>query len=162
MRWYELTALILIGALSLGAYLFGTEAAFNGLHAGDVTSALNDTYYVEAHRRYLTLVTGILVGSGVVFGLLLRWGQTRLRALASGVAVVWCVAVVLTVLPQHYISLRGMPRRYIDDADGLLTAIHMTNAAIIVAIISGVALVLLLLTALIQRLRSRSSGPNPT
>ncbi len=163
MRWYDITALILIGALSLGAYLFGTEVAADRFLSDEVQPDFDDTHYVAAHRQYMTAIAGVLLGSGLVFGLTLLWGGARLCAFASGVAFLWCAAIVLTIVSQHFLSLRGMPQRNVAEAeDPFFNALSISTMASVVAMIAGAALLLLLVAARIQRLRSRNSGTAPT
>jgi cytochrome c oxidase subunit I len=87
-----------------------------------IDHALHDTYYVVAHFHYV-------LSLGAVFGLFAGWYYWFEKMFGIKYNVVigglhfWLMFVGSNVLffPQHFLGLQGMPRRYIDYADGFHT-----------------------------------------
>jgi cytochrome c oxidase subunit I len=87
-----------------------------------IDHALHDTYYVVAHFHYV-------LSLGAVFGLFAGWYYwfekmfgIKYNGVIGGLHF-WLMFVGSNVLffPQHFLGLQGMPRRYIDYADGFHT-----------------------------------------
>lgn len=80
--------------------------------------SLHDTYYVTAHFHYV-------LSMGAVFGILAgfyNWVNKVLEvqieeSLGKVQFTLMFVGVNLTFMPQHWLGLAGLPRRYIDYAD---------------------------------------------
>jgi cytochrome c oxidase subunit 1 len=87
-----------------------------------IDHALHDTYYVVAHFHYV-------LSLGAVFGLFAGWYYwfekmfgIKYNGMIGGLHF-WLMFIGSNVLffPQHFLGLQGMPRRYIDYADGFHT-----------------------------------------
>lgn len=161
MRWYEWTALILTAALTLGAYVFGTEWAANRMFSSEIDRAYHDTYFVIAHQAFMRQVVLVLMGGIAVFALILWMGGPVLRRIASLTIVCWGIAICFAVLPQHFIARSGMPRRLIDEPQSLSVWNDVAQIASLLAASCTVILFILLVIALIQR-RRRSRSDTPT
>ncbi len=87
-----------------------------------IDHALHDTYYVVAHFHYV-------LSLGAVFGLFAGWYYWFEKMFGVkynktiGYMHFWTMFIGSNVLffPQHFLGLNGMPRRYIDYADGFAT-----------------------------------------
>jgi cytochrome c oxidase subunit 1 len=110
---------------------------------------LHDTYYVTAHFHYVLrigavfgifaaltywfpLFTGVLINA--------RWGTRQFILIFIGVNI--------TFFPQHFLGLRGMPRRYSDYPDTFTMWNVVSSCGSIVSIMSLIFFIFILWDAL--------------
>lgn len=113
---------------------------------------LHDTYYVTAHFHYV-LRMGAIFGIFAAFsywfplitGLILhpRWSKVQFALIFIGVN--------LTFFPQHFLGLRGMPRRYSDYPDAYIKWNALSTAGSMVSFVSLLAFIFLLWEAIVAQ-----------
>ena len=124
-----------------------------------IDHALHDTYYVVAHFHYV-------LSLGAVFGLFAGWyywfekmfGVKYNRMMAY--AHFWLMFIGSNVLffPQHFLGLNGMPRRYVDYADGFATWHMWSSIGYAITLVATLIFFVLLVEAAIRR---RKAEANP-
>ena len=100
---------------------------------------LHDTYYVVAHFHYV-------LSLGAVFALFMGiyyWlGKMSGREIPTWAGHIhfWTtfIGVNLTFFPQHFLGMAGMPRRYIDYADGFHMWHYVSSIGSYIAFVSSV------------------------
>jgi cytochrome c oxidase subunit 1 len=98
---------------------------------------LHDTYYVVAHFHYV-------LSLGAVFGIFAGWyywyekmfGVKYNGMLAGAHFWLFFIGSNVVFFPQHFLGLNGMPRRYIDYADGF-TLWHQVSSFGYLIILAG-------------------------
>lgn len=138
---YGLIVMTIMGALS--SFLLFQSA---------IDSHLHDTYYVVAHLQYL-----FTIGLGFAIFWILYLGFEGIfrcaynQKLAKIQFALFFIGILLMSFPQIFLSLRPMPRRYIDyeDAFEIWKLISMIGA--IIALIGAASFILVVIEALVKK-----------
>jgi len=127
-----------------------------------IDHALHDTYYVVAHFHYV-------LSLGAVFGLFAGWyywfekmfGVKYNKTL--GLAHFWTMFIGSNVLffPQHFLGLNGMPRRYIDYADGFALWHYWSSIGYAITMVGTVIFFVSLAEAAIRRRKAEANPWGP-
>ena len=120
---------------------------------------LHDTYFVVAHFHYV-------LSLGAVFGLFAGWYYwfekmfgIKYNAFCGGVHF-WLMFIGSNVIffPQHFLGYHGMPRRYIDAADGFQLWHQISSFGYIITMVAMVFFFVGMIWSIIVR---RKADANP-
>ena len=124
-----------------------------------IDQSLHDTYYVVAHFHYvLSLGAVFSIFAGFYYWYEKIFGIKFNEMLANIQFFFFFVGANLIFFPQHFLGLQGMPRRYVDYADGYALWNHVSSMGYVVMLV-GMAVFFVLLIESIMRRRPAEANP---
>jgi cytochrome c oxidase subunit 1 len=124
-----------------------------------VDQSLHDTYYVVAHFHYvLSLGAVFSIFAGFYYWYEKIFGIKFNETLANIQFFFFFVGANLIFFPQHFLGLQGMPRRYVDYADGYAMWNMVSSMGYVVMLVGMAAFFLVLIESIMRR---RPAEANP-
>ncbi|MDF1750267.1 MAG: cytochrome c oxidase subunit I [Alphaproteobacteria bacterium] len=120
---------------------------------------LHDTYYVVAHFHYVLSLGAVFA---LFMGMYYWMGKMSGREIPTWAGYVHFyttfIGVNLTFFPQHFLGLAGMPRRYIDYADGFAEWNMVSSIGAYISFASTLFFICILIYTLVA---GRKAAANP-
>jgi len=124
-----------------------------------VDQSLHDTYYVVAHFHYvLSLGAVFSIFAGFYYWFEKIFGVKYNSFLARSQFWFFFIGANVIFFPQHFLGLAGMPRRYVDYADGHAFWNMISSYGYLIMLVGMVLFFALLIEAAIRR---RPAEANP-
>jgi heme/copper-type cytochrome/quinol oxidase subunit 1 len=117
-----------------------------------VDIVLHDTYFVTAHFHYvlrLGAVFGVITGIALWFPVIIRTIYNNL--LFKTQFFLMFIGVNLTFIPQHFLGLNGIPRRYRDYPDFHMSWNIVSSFGSLLRLVSIVLLIFILLERFLSK-----------
>lgn len=146
---------------ALGFIFLFTSGGVTGVvlaNAG-IDQIYHDTYFVVAHFHYtMSLGATFAIFAGFYYWFPKMSGYMYSPVLARTHFFLTFIGVNLVFFPQHFLGRAGMPRRYIDYPDAFA---HWNMVSSWGAYISGVGVIVFLVTIALAFMKKQPAGNNP-
>jgi cytochrome c oxidase subunit 1 len=118
-----------------------------------------DTYFVVAHFHYvLSLGAVFAIFAGFYYWFEKMWGVKYNETLGAAHFWITFIGVNMIFFPQHFLGNQGMPRRYVDYADGFAFWNYWSSVGYAVTLVGLVLFLVILAEAAVRR---RKAEANP-
>lgn len=124
---------------------------------------LHDTYYVVAHFHYVLSIGAVFaIIAGITFWLPLISSLTPNPLLLKIQFFTMFLGVNLTFFPQHFLGLRGIPRRYSDYPDAYTSWNILSSLGSIISFFSIVFFASVILETFVNQHKTIFSNYTPS
>jgi cytochrome c oxidase subunit I len=155
---FSTPALWIYGAIFVGIAGLVTGRLLESAQPAD--TSLQDGYYIAAHYRYPAWMTALFLVFAAVYFFFPRLTGYRYNT-ALGKLHFWTtfVGIDIAALPMHFLSLRGMPRRYADYPHAFAGWSRVSSIGAFIAGLGFVIFLIALVEAFVRRRPARGDAP---